>query len=190
MQDSCIVDLYWARSENAITETAIKYGKYCYSIAYGILTNAEDADESVNDTYLDAWNAMPPHRPSILSTFLGKITRRLSIDKWRIKTAGKRGGGEMPLVLDELSDCVASSTDLEERIEQRELVESINLFLAQLSKTERDVFVSRYWFISPVKRIAQKMGVSESNVKTMLFRTRKKLAEYLSKEGYFVKEDK
>ena len=90
MEDARIVDLYWARSERAIGETSTKYGKYCYSIAYGILTNAEDADESVNDTYLDAWNAMPPHRPSILSTFLGKITRRLSIDKWRIRNAGKR----------------------------------------------------------------------------------------------------
>ena len=83
MEDNRIVDLYWARSEDAITETSEKYGKYCYAIAYNILSNAEDADESVNDTYLDAWHNMPPHRPSILSTFLGKITRRISIDKWR-----------------------------------------------------------------------------------------------------------
>lgn len=184
MEDARIVDLYWERSENAISETSTKYGKYCYSIAYGILTNAEDADESVNDTYLDAWNAMPPHRPSILSTFLGKITRRLSIDKWRIHSAGKRGGGELPLVLDELQDCIASSTDLEEGVEQRELIDAINGFLSRLPINQRDVFVSRYWFISPVRKIAQKFDMSESNVKTMLFRTRQKLFVYLREEGY------
>lgn len=108
MEDNRIVDLYWARSEDAITETSEKYGKYCYAIAYNILSNAEDADESVNDTYLDAWHNMPPHRPSILSTFLGKITRRISIDKWRGRTADKRGGGEIVLALDELADCVPS----------------------------------------------------------------------------------
>ena len=106
MEDVSIVNLYWARSENAISETSKKYGNYCYSIAYNILGNVEDADESVNDTYLDAWNNIPPHRPSILSTFLGKITRRISIDKWRGRTAEKRGGGEIVLVLDELSDCI------------------------------------------------------------------------------------
>lgn len=95
MEDNSIVDLYWARSEDAITETSEKYGKYCYAIAYNILSNAEDADESVNDTYLDAWHNMPPHRPAILSTFLGKITRRISIDKWRGRAANKRGGGEI-----------------------------------------------------------------------------------------------
>lgn len=109
MEDDSIVNLYWVRSENAISETSKKYGNYCYSIAYGILGNIEDADESVNDTYLDAWNSIPPHHPSILSTFLGKITRRISIDKWRGRTAKKRGGSEIVLVLDELSDCIPSN---------------------------------------------------------------------------------
>ena len=117
MEDNRIVDLYWARSEDAITETSEKYGKYCYSIAYNILSNAEDADESVNDTYLDAWHNMPPHRPSILSTFLGKITRRISIDKWRGRTADKRGGGEIVLALDELADCVPSDHSVEHEVE-------------------------------------------------------------------------
>ncbi len=108
MEDDHIIDLYWARSEDAITETSEKYGKYCYAIAYHILSNAEDAEESVNDTYLGAWRNMPPHRPSILSAFLGKITRRISIDKWRGRTADKRGGGEIVLALDELADCVPS----------------------------------------------------------------------------------
>ena len=107
MDDQRIVELYWERSEQAISETQSKYGSYCYSIAYNILNNNEDAEESVNDTYNDAWNSIPPHRPSILSTFLGKITRRISIDRWRKHNAEKRGGGEMPLVLDELQECVA-----------------------------------------------------------------------------------
>ena len=106
MEDARIVDLYWARSERAIEETAAKYGNYCYAIAFNILANAEDADESVNDTYLRAWNSMPPHRPTTLATFLGKITRRVSIDKWRGKAAEKRGGGEIELILAELPPTV------------------------------------------------------------------------------------
>ena len=125
MEDDSIVNLYWARSENAISETSKKYGNYCYSIAYSILGNVEDADESVNDTYLDAWNNIPPHRPSILSTFLGKITRRISIDKWRGRTAEKRGGGEIVLVLDELSDCIPSNQNVEHEVEAAELLTTL-----------------------------------------------------------------
>lgn len=113
MDDQEIVALYWARSEQAISETSSKYGSYCYSIAYNILHSSEDAEESVNDTYNDAWNSIPPHRPSVLSTFLGKITRRISIDRWRRRTAEKRGGGEMSLVLDELQECVAEGKNTE-----------------------------------------------------------------------------
>lgn len=184
MDDARIVELYWARSEKAITETSNKYGKYCYAIAYKILFNAEDADESVNDAYWDAWNAMPPHRPSILSTFLGRITRQRSIDKWRRKNVGKRGGGEVALALDELNDCIASPYKVEQTIELRELSESMNHFLQKLSKMERDVFVSRYWFLAAVKEIADCFRIGESKTKTMLFRTRKKLRIHLEKEGY------
>jgi len=184
MEDKKIVDLYWARSEHAIHETDVKYGKYCWSIAYGILTSAEDADESVNDTWLDAWDSMPPHRPSILSTFLGKITRRLSIDKWRRRGAAKRGGGELPLVLEELQDCLAAPEDPARQAEERELIESIDRFLARLDRRERDVFVSRYWFTAPVKTIARRFDISESSVKTMLFRSRRKLLAHLQAEGY------
>lgn len=109
MDDELIVQLYWDRSENAISETDRKYGAYCNSIAYGILQSKEDAEESVNDTYMDAWNSMPPHRPSILATFLGKITRRISIDRWRNLNRAKRGGGEVTLALEELEQCVAGS---------------------------------------------------------------------------------
>lgn len=183
MEDARIVELYWERSEKAIRETSSKYGKYCYAIAYNILTNAEDADESVNDTYLDAWNTMPPHRPTVLSTFLGKITRRLSIDKWRRKNAMKRGGGEIPLALDELGDCVSGRDDMEQKIEMRELAGAVNSFLAGLPEAERDVFVSRYFFLFSIKEISSKLEMSESRVKTMLFRTRQKLLPFLQKEG-------
>lgn len=184
MEDTRIVELYWARSENAIAETSAKYGKYCYSIAFRILANAEDADESVNDTYLDAWNAMPPHRPAVLSTFLGKITRRLSIQKWRMHNAEKRGGGEIVLALDELSDCIPSGHSVEHEIEAAELAKEINTFLHTLSTDERDMFVGRYWFLLSIAEISMKTGFGESKTKMILFRTRKKLRGYLKRRGY------
>ena len=119
MDDTQIVELYWARKESAIEETAAKYGSYCHSIALNILHNPEDATESVNDTWLDAWNSMPPHRPSVLSTFLGKLTRRISIDKWRRTTAKKRGNGQLPLVLAELEDCISDGKSIEEETERK-----------------------------------------------------------------------
>ncbi|MBQ7300303.1 MAG: sigma-70 family RNA polymerase sigma factor [Clostridia bacterium] len=183
LTDDRIVELYWARSESAITETAAKYGGYCRSIAYNILFDAQDAEESVNDTYLDAWNAMPPHRPTALSTFLGKITRRISIDRWRRRHADKRGGGVMPAVLDELADC-ASPDDVESAIEQSEMARIITAFLDTLPTDERRVFLCRYWFMEPTAAIAKAFGYSESKTVSMLFRTRKKLREILEKEGY------
>lgn len=183
MEDNRIVDLYWARSEDAITETSEKYGKYCYSIAYNILSNAEDADESVNDTYLDAWHNMPPHRPSILSTFLGKITRRISIDKWRWRTADKRGGDEVSLVLDELSECVPSNLSVEDSVIAGELSAQINRFLGTLAPTERQVLLCRYWYLDPIDKISTDFCFSNSKVKSMLHRTRAKLCAYLEKEG-------
>lgn len=183
MEDARIVDLYWARSENAISETSAKYGKYCYAIAYNVLANHEDADESVNDTYLDAWNNMPPHRPSILSTFLGKITRRISIDKWRGRTAEKRGGGEIVLALDELSDCVPSDHNVEHEVEAAELAKVIDDFVMSLPLMDRRVFICRYWYLDPISVISQQFSFSESKVKMMLHRQRKKLLSYLEKEA-------
>lgn len=184
MEDARIVDLYWARSENAISETSAKYGKYCYAIAYNVLANHEDADESVNDTYLDAWNNMPPHRPSILSTFLGKITRRISIDKWRGRTAEKRGGGEIVLALDELSDCVPSRHNVEHEVEAAELAKVIDDFVMSLPPMERRVFICRYWYLDPISAISQQFGFSESKVKMMLHRQRQKLLSHLEREAF------
>ena len=141
MEDNRIVDLYWARNESAITETASKYGKYCYVIAYNILCNQEDADESVNDTYLGAWNAMPPHRPDSLRMFFAKITRRVSFDRFKLLSAKKRGGGEIAAVLDELAECIAAETDIENELIAKELGESIRLFVRSLPARESDIFL-------------------------------------------------
>lgn len=184
MEDARIVDLFWARSENAISEASAKYGKYCYTIAYNVLANHEDADESVNDTYLDAWNNMPPHRPSILSTFLGKITRRISIDKWRSRTAEKRGGGKIVLALDELSDCVPSNHNVEHEVEAAELAKVIDNFVMSLPPMDRRVFICRYWYLDPISAISQQFGFSESKVKMMLYRQRQRLLSHLEREAF------
>ena len=183
MEDARIVDLYWARSETAINETSAKYGKYCYTIAHNILANREDADESVNDTYLAAWNSMPPHRPAILSTFLGKITRRISIDKWRSRSAEKRGGGEIFLALDELSECISSHNSVEQEIEAAELGKAIDCFVMALPLMERRVFICRYWYLDSIASICQQFGFSQSKIKVMLHRTRKDLRSYLERQG-------
>lgn len=183
MEDSQIVELYWQREERAISATAVKYGKYCHTIAYNILYNNEDAEESVSDTYLAAWKNMPPHRPGILSAFLGKLTRRISLNKWRRSSAQKRGGGEVTLALEELSECIPSGESVEEYVEGKELARSLNTFIGSLPETERDVFVARYWFLASVKEVADKFGFTESKVKSMLLRTRKKLKERLQEEG-------
>lgn len=183
MEDDRIVELYWSRSENAISETSAKYGRYCHAIAYRVLSSEEDAEESVNDTYLEAWNSMPPHRPAVLSAFLGKITRTIAIDKWRRRSAKKRGGGEVALTLDELEECLCSGSDVESEIEERELVEALNAFLGKLSLHERDVFVCRYFFLMPISEICDKYHFGPSKVKSMLSRTRKRLRVCLEKEG-------
>lgn len=185
MEDSSIIELYWSRSADAIDETSTKYGKYCYSIAYNILANREDADESVNDTYLGAWNSMPPHRPSVLATFLGKITRRVSLNKWKAQRRDKRGGGETDLAFDELSECLSSNVnDAEQAVLFRELTEAIDRFLLALPAQERDVFICRYWFLASITEISEKFGFSQSKTKTMLSRSRKKLQFQMQKEGF------
>lgn len=183
MDDKQIVDLYWERKECAIDETAAKYGSYCHSIAGNILHNQSDAEESVNDTWLAAWNSMPPHRPSVLSTFLGKLTRRISIDKWRRGNAKKRGDGQLPLVLAELEDCVSDGTSIEEETERKLLAEVISSFVKNLPETEQKVFLCRYWYMDSVSSIATRFRFSESKVKSMLYRTREKLRIRLEKEG-------
>ena len=183
MDDRSIVALFWDRSETAIAETDKKYGPYCFSIAYNILTSREDAQECVSDTWLAAWKAIPPKKPAGLSTFLGKITRRLSIDRWRARNACKRGGGELTLALEELGECAGSDTP-EKAVQRRELALRFNQFLSTLPETERSIFLCRYWYLDSVGQIADHFGFSQSKVTSMLHRTRKKLKDALEKEGY------
>lgn len=183
MEDAQIINLYFARNEQAIRETDSKYGGYCYSIAYNILTNQEDAEESVSDTYLSAWNAMPPRRPAALAAFLGKITRHISIDRWRKYRAEKRGKGQIELALDELSECVSGAQSAEDSAIRKEILAGVNRFLGTLNETERRVFLCRYWYLDSTEEIAQKCGFSVSKVKSMLLRIRKRLNASLEKEG-------
>ena len=183
MEDQGILELFFARSEQAIAETDRKYGGYCYSIAYNIFSSKEDSEESVNDTYLAAWNLIPPRKPSFLNAFLGKITRHISIDRWRKKSAQKRGGKETILALEELGECAASS-DMEAKITQRELTRILNDFLENLPETERHVFLCRYWYLDSIEAIVHTTGFTQSKVTSILHRTRGKLRKRLSEEGY------
>lgn len=182
MDDSRIIDLYWQRSETAIDETAKKYARYCHSISFNILRSEEDAEECVNDTWLNAWNAMPPRRPNCLAAFLGKLTRNLSLDRLKRCTAKKRGGGQVDLALDEL-DQVIPAAGVEEAIDGKELTRLLDQFLQRLPREKRILFVKRYWYFIPIKAIAEQMGASEKQVNSALFRIRKELRVFLEKAG-------
>ena len=183
MNDSQIVALFFDRDQRAIEETAAKYGSYCYSIIHNILQSREDAEEAVSDTYLALWATIPPHKPVVLRTFLGKIARRTALKQWEKSRTQKRGSGEVALALEELSEYLSDGTTPESRMETAELTKILNEFLRKLPKEERQVFVSRYWYLDPIADIATRFGFSQSKVKSMLARTRMKLRATLSKEG-------
>lgn len=183
MEDNAIIALFWAREERALEETAHKYGSYCRSIAYNILCNREDTEECVNDTWLRAWNAMPPQRPGILSSFLGKITRNLSLDRFKLSHAGKRGGGQLPLALEELGDCVSGGESVEEQLAMKELSRLLDHFLRDLPERECCIFLRRYWFVDSTREIALRYQMAEGSVKSTLYRIRQKLRVFLEKEG-------
>lgn len=180
--DQKIIELYINRSEQALTETAGKYGRYCLSIAYGILQSHEDAQECVSDAYFTAWNAIPPRRPADLGTYLGKITRNLSIDRLRNRRREKRGGGEVPLALEELEEVVAGSDSPENEAVRKELIASLNRFLGGLTRQERYVFLRRYWYLDSLADIAKNTGFSGSKVASMLYRLRGRLKKQLIEE--------
>lgn len=182
MEDYMIIQLYLQRSEQAIIETERKYSRYCHSIASRILGSDRDAEEIVNDTYMGAWNSIPPNMPESLSAYIGKITRYLALTRWKADRAQKRGGGELPLALEELEGCISSMDTPEKAMEAAELTEQLNRFLSALPQTEQRVFVCRYWYLLSVDAIAQKFGFSQSKVKSMLSRTRGKLRKFLKKE--------
>ena len=183
MEDSQIVELYWARDEQALTETDKKYGPYCHTISYNILRNRQDVEECINDTYIRAWNAMPPQRPFALGAFLGRIARNVSLHVWQAKHALRRGGGRVNAVLTELSDCVADGP--EAQLEARELSRHLDTFLRQLPQKDRCVFVRRYWHLDSIEEISLRYHIAAGSVKSNLFRSRKKLRVYLEKEGIY-----
>lgn len=183
MKDEEIIELYWNRNESAILETSKQYERYCYSIAYNILYCKEDSDECVNDTWLKAWNVIPPQRPNKLSLFLGRITRNMSLDKYKARKAQKRGGGEIMLVLEELDECIPSINNVEQAVIEEDLDRIINRFLHTLPERECNIFLARYWHSKPIAEIAKDFSMKENNVKANLYRNRVKLKTYLLKEG-------
>lgn len=184
MEDSLIVQLYWDRAQEAIPATLEKYGNYCGAIAWNILGSREDAEECVNDTWLRAWNSMPPHKPSLLSAFLGKITRNLAFDRFSFLRAEKRGGGELPAVLEELGECVSGTGDVERAVDEWELARAIDDFLAALPPAKRDVFIRRYWYTEPISAIGRRYGMQDGAVSMTLSRLRQKLRIHLMERGF------
>ena len=182
MDDASIIELYWQRAERAIAETDAVYGRFCYRIAHNILFDPQDSEESVNDTWLAAWNAMPPHRPSCLKMFLAKLTRRISVSRLRHSTAAKRGRGEVELALDELAECVSAPGGVERELEARELEQALSRFVRSLPETERMLFIGRYWLVLPVNELAARLGMKPGKARSTLSRTRKSLKAYLCKE--------
>lgn len=186
MEDKEIVELYFQRSENAIEETKNKYDKYCYRIAYNILYNNEDSEECVNDTYMKAWNAIPPTKPLKLSAFLGKITRNLALHVHKKKHSLKRGEGQVHAVYEELQEVISNHDNPEEKVQVDFVASCITTYLKTLPKQQRMVFVGRYWGFESIEEIAKRLGITKGKTKTILFRTRNGLKEYLAKEGILV----
>ncbi len=186
MLDEKIIELYWDRSEQAITASDQKYGKYCSSIAWRILYDKEDTEECVNDTWLHAWNAIPPQRPKILKAFLGKITRNLSLNLYEKRHASRRGGGETPACLDELEECVGHEGRTDSYVERSVLNGALQHFLESLSEQDRKLFVQRYWYALSVKEISEEADMGESAVKMKLLRMREKLRTVLEREEVYV----
>lgn len=186
MEDTQIVALYWARDEAALAESEQKYGGYCRAIAQGILESREDAAECVNDAFFRAWEAMPPRRPSRLDTFLGRLTRNLSLDRWRAHRAQKRGGVQVELALHELEECLPAVSGPERELEAQALAESLNRFLEALPREKRVLFVQRYWYLRSVEELAAMHGMRKNTTASTLFRLRAALREHLEKEGFTV----
>lgn len=183
MEDAEIVKLYLARSEQALAETQTKYGAYCRAIALGLLGDAGEAEETVNDALLAAWNAIPPHEPEKLATFLGKLTRRNAVNRWQERRTAKRGGGETALCLDELGECLPVSGGPESELAGKELSAAVSRWLRTLGAEKRRAFVLRYWYALPVKEIAARFGWSVTKTANLLSRLRAGLKVFLDKEG-------
>lgn len=184
MEDGKIIGLFFAREERALDEIRKKYGSYCFTVANGILGCAEDAEEVVSDTWLRAWESIPPQKPVFLKLFLAKITRNLAFSRWRSMNAAKRGGGETALALEELGACIPGREAVDDRLNAGELADTIRNFLDTLPEREQDIFLRRYFYAAPTAAIAGHYGMKNDNVLRILSRTRMKLKDYLIKEGY------
>jgi len=184
MNDIQIIELYFNRNQDAIRETEKEYGAYCFSIADNILHNQQDDEECLNDTWLRAWHSIPPSRPARLKLFLGKITRNLAFDKYRQKTADKRGGGDFEAVLDELAECVASPENVEQAFDAKALRQNLNQFLKALPQRDRQIFLKRYFYAESVRNIAKEYQITANHCTVILKRVRKKLQIYLEQEGF------
>jgi RNA polymerase sigma factor, sigma-70 family len=185
MDDKEIVELYWQRNEQAIKETADKYGAYCRKISLNILSDLSDSEENVNDAYMQAWLSIPPHKPDSLMAFLGKLTRNLALNRYKAMHAKKRLWNQFAISLDELSDCTPSNIMVEQKAEIAELGKSINSFLYSQKEDIRNVFICRYFYCDSVEEISDRFGYSQSKIKSMLMRARIRLKSYLKKEGYY-----
>ncbi|MBR2284079.1 MAG: sigma-70 family RNA polymerase sigma factor [Ruminococcus sp.] len=184
MDDNDIIRLYWDRDERAVAETSAKYGRFCMNIAMNILADHEDSEECVNDTYLKAWQAIPPQKPAFFQAFLGRITRNLSLNRYNSRHTAKRGGSEIPLILDELCEIVSDKEGTEDRVLRKELVNTIDRFISALPDEKRYIFIRRYWYSDSISAIADRLKRTENSVSVELFRIRKKLRAYLTERGY------
>lgn len=184
MEDQKIIELYFDRDEQAVAQTQRKYGSYCLSVAEAILADRADAEETVNDTWLRAWNSIPPQRPVVLKLFLAKITRNLAFNTYRAQKTQKRGGREVELALEELGECIPAREGIQDALDARELGRVIQKFLETQPRRERSIFLCRYFSVEPVSAIAAHHGITESNARKILTRIRNKLKDYLVKEGY------
>lgn len=183
MDDTQILDLYWGRDPEAIRQTDQKYGSYCRQVSFQILRNNQDAEECVNDTWLKAWNAMPPHRPGKLQAFLAKLTRNLSLDRWERDRAQKRGGGRTALLLSELEECVPAAGTMEQALDDRAVSAAISAWLRKQTPRNRAAFLRRYWYADTTTQVAKRLGLSEGGAKSLLHRLRQSLKAYLEQEG-------
>lgn len=184
MEDEKIIALFFAREEGAITAVRETYGGYCAKVVRNVLDAEEDVEEILSDTWLKAWNSIPPQRPENLKFYLARIARNLSFDRFRSQSRDKRGGGEAALALHELSECIPSPGQPGERLEAEQLKRAVNVFLETLPRRDRKIFLLRYFYVETAAEIAERCGIRPELVRTSLSRTRKKLKTYLLKEGW------
>lgn len=184
-EDNELIDLFLNRSDKAILHTSDKYNNYCYSIAYGILKNHEDSEECVNDTYMSAWNSIPPNIPKKLSCFLGRITRNAVLNIYEKRHAAKRGRGQVKLALSELSECVDMNSGIENEQERQQIREVINKFLQDQNEQRRKIFIQRYWYLVSIREIAFQHDLNQNQIKSVLYQMRNELKKRLQREELF-----